>query len=170
MEEVNIVPINPDNQEFVRIGSLLQPNENDQLLNLLQINRDVFAWKPEDMTGVQPEVICHHLNIDPSKKPVKQKKRNVAPERNQVIESEIEKLIKLDFIKEVHYPEWLANVVLVKKKNGKWRFCIDFTYLNKACPKDSFPLPKIDSLVDSTVGHQLMSFMDAYSGYNQIQM
>ena len=119
MEEVNIVPINPDNQEFVRIGSLLQPNEKDQLLNLLQINRDVFAWKPEDMTGVRPEVICHHLNIDPSKKSVKQKKRNFTPECNQVIESEIEKMIKLDFIKEVHYPEWLANVVLVKKKNGK---------------------------------------------------
>lgn len=82
VEEVNTVPINPDNQEFVRIGSLLQPNENDQLLNLLQINRDIFAWKPEDMTGVRPEVICHHLNIDPSKKPVKQKNINFAPERN----------------------------------------------------------------------------------------
>ena len=74
------------------------------------------------------------------------------------------------FIREVHYPEWLANVVLVKKANGKWRMCMDFTDLNKACPKDSFPLPRIDQLVDSTTGHKLLSFMDAFLGYNQIRI
>ena len=74
------------------------------------------------------------------------------------------------FIREVYYPEWLAKVVLVKKTNGKWRMCVDFTDLNKACPKDSFPLPRIDQLVDSTVGHKLLTFMDAFSGYNQIRM
>jgi hypothetical protein len=75
-----------------------------------------------------------------------------------------------DFIREVHYPDWLANVVMVKKSTGKWRMCVDFTDLNKACPKDSFPLPRIDLLVDSTAGHNLLSFMDAFSGYNQIRM
>ena len=70
----------------------------------------------------------------------------------------------------MYYPEWLANVVLVKKANGKWRMCVDFTDLNKACPKDSFPLPRIDQLVDSTVGHKLLTFMDAFPGYNQIKM
>ena len=70
----------------------------------------------------------------------------------------------------MHYLEWLANVVLVKKVNGKWRMCVDFTDLNKACPKDSFPLPRIDLLVDSTAGHKLLTFMDAFSGYNQIRM
>ena len=74
------------------------------------------------------------------------------------------------FIREVKYPEWLANVVLVKKKNGKWRMCVDFTDLNKACPKDCFPLPKIDQLVDATSGHALLSFLDAFSGYHQIKM
>ena len=74
------------------------------------------------------------------------------------------------FIREVYYPKWLANVVLVKKANGKWRMCVDFTDLNKACPKDSFPLPRIDQLVDSTAGHKLLTFMDAFSGYNQIKM
>ena len=82
----------------------------------------------------------------------------------------VEKLWESDFIKEVFYPDWLANVVMVKKSNGKWRMCIDFTNLSKACPKDSFPLPRIDQLVDSTVGHKLLSFMDAFSGYNQILM
>ena len=70
----------------------------------------------------------------------------------------------------MEYPEWLANVVLVKKENGKWRFCIDFIDINQACPKDSFPLPRIDLIVDATVGHELLSFMDAFSSYNQINM
>ena len=74
------------------------------------------------------------------------------------------------FIREVYYPEWLANVVLVKKASGKWRMCVDFTDLNKACPKDSFPLPRIDQLVDSTAGHKLLMIMDAFSGYNQIRL
>jgi len=79
-------------------------------------------------------------------------------------------LLKAGFIREALYPEWLANPVLVKKKNGKWRVCIDFTNLNEACPKDPFPLPRIDQTVDATAGSELLSFMDAYSGYNQIQM
>ena len=74
------------------------------------------------------------------------------------------------FIREVYYPKWLANVVMVKKSNGKWRMCVDFTNLNCACPKDSFPLPRIDQLVDSTASHVLLTFMDAFSGYNQIRM
>ena len=74
------------------------------------------------------------------------------------------------FIQEVYYPDWLVNVVLVKKANGKWRMCVDFTSLNKACPKDSFPLPRINQLVDSIAGHKLLTFMDAFSGYNQIKM
>ena len=74
------------------------------------------------------------------------------------------------FIWEVYYPGWLANVVMVKKANGKWRMCVNFTDLNKSCPKDSYPLPHIDQLVDSTVGHKLLNFMNAFSGYNQIRM
>ena len=77
-------------------------------------------------------------------------------------------MLEVDFIREVFYPDWLANVVMVKKSNGKWRMCVDFTDMNKACPKDSFPLPRINQLVDSTAGHKLLSFMDAFSGYNQI--
>ena len=79
---------------------------------------------------------------------------------------EVNKLLIANFIWEVHYPEWLANVVMVKKATGKWRMCVDFTDLNQACPKDSFPFPRIDQLVDSTAGHKLLTFMDAFSGYN----
>ena len=86
------------------------------------------------------------------------------------MQQEVQKLLEAGFIREVNYPNWLANVIIVKKANGKWRMCIDFTDLNKACPKDSYPLFRIDTLVDSTTKHQLLSFMDAFSGYNQIKM
>ena len=104
--------------------------------------------------------------MDPEKKPVQQRRQVFAPERDQ----EVNKLLSVGFIREVYYPNWLANVVLVKKVNGKWRMCVDFMDLNKACPKDSFPLPMIDQLVDSTAGHKLLMFMDVFSGYNQIKM
>ena len=89
-----------------------------------------------------------------------------APKRDNAIKEEVQKLTITKFIREVYYPDWLANVVMVKKANGKWRMCVDFTDLNRACPKDSYSLPRIDQLVDSTVGHKLLSFMDAFSGYN----
>ena len=122
------------------------------------------------MGGIDPAVITHRLNVSPSFKPVKEKRRSFAPERQKAINEEVGKLLQADAIREVEYPEWLANVVLVKKANGKWRLCNDFTDINRACPKDSFPLPRIDLIVDATAGHELLSFMDAFSSYNQISM
>ena len=118
---------------------------------------------------VDPAVITHGLNVNPSFKPVKQK-RSFAPKRHKAINEEVGKLLQAKAIREVEYPEWLANVVLVKKANGKWQLCIDFTDINRACPKDSFPLPRIDLIVDATAGHELLSFMDAFFSYNQISM
>ena len=122
------------------------------------------------MEGIDPTIITHRLDASPSFKPVKQKRRSFAPERQKAINEEVDKLLQAEAIREVEYPEWLANVVLVKKANGKWRLCIDFTDVNRACPKDNFPLPRIDLIVDTTAGHELLSFMDAFSGYNQINM
>ena len=122
------------------------------------------------MEGIDPTVITHRLNVSPFFKSVKQKRRSFAPERQKAINEEVDKLLQAGAIREVEYPEWLANVVLFKKTNGKWRLCIDFTDVNRACPKDSFPLSRIDLIVDATSGHELLSFMDAFSGYNQISM
>ena len=122
------------------------------------------------MGGIDPAIITHRLNVSPSFKPVKQKRRSFAPERKKVINEEVGKLFLAGAIREVEYPEWLTNVVLVKKPNGKWRLCIDFIDVNRACPKDSFPLPRIDLIVDATADHELLSFMDAFFGYNQISM
>ena len=83
---------------------------------------------------------------------------------------EVKKLLTAGFISKVYYPKWLASFVMVKKSNGKWGMCVEFTDLNQACPKDSFPLPRIDQLVDSTADHELLTFIDAFSGYNQIRM
>ena len=101
-------------------------------------------------------------------KPICQRKRKIGEEKRKVVAEEVEKLVKAGFIGEVQYPTWLSNVVMVKKKAGKWRMCVDFTDLNKACPKDAYPLPHIDRLIDGASGFRLLSFLDAYSGYNQI--
>ena len=96
------------------------------------------------MLGIDNKVIEHQLNVDPTKNLVQQKRRVFALERNKAVMEEVEKLLAASFIREAFYLEWLANVVIVKKSNGKWCMCVDFTDLNCACPKDSFPLPRID--------------------------
>ena len=93
------------------------------------------------MPGIDPSVIIHRLNVSPSFPPIRQKKRVFALEQDQVIAEEVHKLQEASFIRDVYYPDWLVNVVMVKKTNEKWRMCVDFTDLNKACPKDSYPLP-----------------------------
>ena len=93
------------------------------------------------MPGIDPSVIVHKLNVNPASSPIQQKKRVFALERDKAIAEKVRKLLEVGFIQEVYYPDWLANVVMVKKANGKWRMCVDFTNLNRACPKDSYPLP-----------------------------
>jgi hypothetical protein len=140
------------------------------LVNFLRANADIFAWSPSDMPGIPREVTEHSLDILPHSHAVQQRLRRFDEERRRTIGVELQKLLEAGFIKEVFHPTWLANLVLVKKKNGKWRMCVDYTSLNKACPKVSFPLPRIDQIVDSTTGCQLFFFLDAYSGYHQIKM
>jgi hypothetical protein len=130
----------------------------------------MFAWEPSQMPGIPREVIEHHLKISPDAKPVSQKPRRQSVERQDFIRKEVRKLLDAGFIEEVHHPVWLANPVIIPKSNGKLRMCIDYTSLNKACPKDPYPLPRIDQIVDSTSRCDLLSFLDAYSGFHQIQM
>jgi hypothetical protein len=122
------------------------------------------------MPGVLKELAEHSLHVRPDAKPVKQPLRCFAEEKRKVIGEEIARLLVAGFIMEVFYPDWLANPVLVLKKNNSWRMCIDYTSLNKACPKDPFALPRIDQVIDSTPGCDLLSFLDAYSCYHQISL
>ena len=159
-----------DQERYILLGQELSEDEHEELLKFLIDNKEVFAWTPKEMPGIDPGVMVHRLNVDPTHKPVVQKARRSSPAHADAVVEEVERLIEAEAIREVQYPTWLANTVVVKKKNGKWRVCVDFTDLNKACPKDSFPLPKIDQLIDATAGHERMSFLDAYRGYHQIAM
>jgi hypothetical protein len=140
------------------------------LVDFLRANADIFVWSPSDMSGIPREVTEHSLDILPHSRAMQQRLRRFDEERHRAIGVEPRKLLEAGFIKEVFHPTWLANLVLVKKKNGKWRMCVDYTSLNKACPKVPFPLPRIDQIVDSTAGCELLCFLDAYSGYHQIKM
>jgi hypothetical protein len=130
----------------------------------------VFVWQILDIPGIPREVIVHNLGIDLAFKPIKQKERRYMPERCETIQVNVNKLLEAGFIRLVDYPSWLANPVLVEKLDGSWRMCIDYTSLNKACPKDKYPLLRICQIVDSTITSELLSFLDAYSGYHQISL
>ena len=122
------------------------------------------------MPGLDRDIAEHHIPTYPEAKPVKQKLRRLRPEWTEKIREEIAKQIQANFLEVVDYPQWLANIVPVPKKDGKVRMCVDFRDLNKACPKDDFPLPHIEVIVDSAASSAMYSFMDGFSGYNQIMM
>ncbi|KAK0596932.1 hypothetical protein LWI29_020323 [Acer saccharum] len=168
LEEIQIRKDDPT--KVVKIGGALDSGIRRSLIELLEEYNDIFAWNHDEMPSIPLNLAVHRLAVDATVKPVKQKRRHFNSERNIAVQGEVDKLLKAGFIRESCYPEWIANVVMVTKANGKWRMCVDYTDLNRACPKDSFPLPKIDQLIDSTAGNKLLSFMDAFSGYNQIMI
>ncbi|XP_039686971.1 uncharacterized protein [Medicago truncatula] len=139
-----------------------------QIAELLKEYKDCFAWDYNEMPGLNREVVELKLPIRPDKKPVKQIPRRFAPQILPKIKEEIDRLLKCGFIRPARYVDWLANVVPVKKKNGTIRVCIDFRDLNLATPKDEYPMPVAEMLVDSAAGFDYLSMLDGYSGYNQI--
>jgi len=161
-EELVTVKILPDINKYFQVGAGMSNEERVQVLLFLTQNIDVFAWNPYEVPGVDPGFIVHKLNVDPSYPPKKQKSRRSAKDHVEAVKQEVEKLKEAGVIKETFFPEWLVNTVVIRNKNGKWRVCVDFTDLNRACPKDLFPMPKIDQLVDATYGHLRMSFLDAF--------
>ena len=123
------------------------------------------------MPGVPKELIEHALKVDPKTTPKKQRLWRFSPDKREDIKKELAKLLVAGFIKEIYHPEWLANPVLVQKKNNnEWRMCVDYIDLNKHCPMDPFGLPCIDQVIDFTAGCVLLSFLDCYSGYHQIAL
>ena len=130
----------------------------------------MFTWLYEDMPGIDPNITQHRIPTLPEVKPVKQKLRCIKPEWMLKIKEEVVKQLKVGFIKAVELTDWVANIVSVSEKDGRLWMCMDFRDLNKACLNDDFPLPHIDVLVDNTTGSALISFMDGFSGYNQISM
>ncbi|KAI3709304.1 hypothetical protein L2E82_39064 [Cichorium intybus] len=154
----------------IQVGSTLPTELRKHVISLLRKYKHVFAWEPADMVGVERTIIEHNLNIVPGSNVVKQKRRGQAGERNNAINAEVTKLVQADIVREAFFPTWIANPVMVKKSDGSWRMCIDYTDLNKACPKDCYPLPEIDQKVESLEGFKWKCFLDAYKGYHQILM
>ncbi|KAL2252586.1 UNVERIFIED_CONTAM: Transposon Ty3-G Gag-Pol polyprotein [Sesamum indicum] len=140
-EHREIELVQGDPSKTTKIGASMERNLELMMVAFLRRNADMFAWSASDFK-----------------------------EKNAIIKEEVGKLLKAGYVSEVRYTDWLSNVVVVPKAAGKWRMCTDFTDLNKACPKDPFPLPRIDQLVDATAGYKLFSMMDAYQGYHQIRM
>ena len=140
--------------------------EKSELILLLKEFKDVFAWDYNEMPGLNPGLVVHTLNVDLEAKPVAQPARIFHTEIEGQIVKEVQKLIVVGFIKLIQHPRWLSNIVPVKKKNEQIRCCVDFRNLNKACPKNEFPLPNMDLLIDSAIGSAIFSFMDGFSRYN----
>jgi len=163
-------PLELPNGHSINLGTGLNSDEHATITPILINNTDLFAWSAADLPGVDPQVASHKLSIYKEARYVSQKKRKLGEERRQAAKVEADKLLSVGFIEEAQYTTWLSNIVLVKKANGKWRMCVDYTDLNKACPRDAYPLPNIDRLVDGVAGNKVLSFLDAYSGYNQIPM
>ena len=153
-------------ERSVKVSKSLPKGERRMLVALLKEYKDVFAWDYEEMPGLDAMVVTDKLNVDPKARPVKQPPRKYRLDVEEKIKAEMKKLLKVGFIKEIICLEWLANIVLVKKKGGQIRICVDFRDLNRACPKDEFPLPNVDILVDTTTIHEHFSFMYGYSGYD----
>uniref|UniRef100_A0A2N9I5B2 Integrase catalytic domain-containing protein n=1 Tax=Fagus sylvatica TaxID=28930 RepID=A0A2N9I5B2_FAGSY len=171
-EELEVINLSsdPNVNRPVSISASLSVEERMYLVELLKEYQDVFAWQYNEMPGIDPKLVAHSLNVEPGTKPVVQPMRTFHPEVEAQITQEVKKLLSAGFIKPIQHPRWLSNIVPVKKKNGQIRCCVDFRNLNKACPKDEFPLPNMDLLIDSAAGHAMFSFMDGFSGYNQICM
>jgi hypothetical protein len=147
-----------------------EASQQDQveLLSFLNKNSDVFAWLTSNLVRVSRDVIEHRLQVSPNVKPKKQKLRKMADKKIQAAKAEVQRLLNAGFIREMAYPEWLSNVVMVKKKNEKWWMCTDFTDLNKWCLKDHFPLARINQIVDSATASEVMALLYYFFGYHQI--
>jgi hypothetical protein len=154
----------------VTIGAHLTPEEENELIIFLNKNKDVLAWSAKDLQGVDRDIIEHTLETDEKITPRKQRLRQMSEEKVKAVEAEVQRLQDAKVIREVLYLVWLVNTVPVKKKNGKWRMCVDFTDLNKVCKKDDFPLERVDKIMDDATNSEILSLLDMFSGYHQIRV
>ncbi|GKV15290.1 hypothetical protein SLEP1_g26087 [Rubroshorea leprosula] len=166
LEEVNLGTEADPRITF--ISGSLEPCLHDKIITILHEYKDCFAWDYSEMPGLDKNLVERRLPIRPDFKPFKQPPRRMSSEVTLKVKEEIEQLLKVGFIRTSRYVEWLSNVVPVVKKNGKLRIYVNFRNLNLATPKDEYPMPIADLLVDGAARHRILSFMDGHSGYNQI--
>ena len=165
--------VNLGNAEVIqetRVSIHMTKEDKKEYTEFLIENKDIFAWSYADMTGLSTAIVAHRLPTDPAYPPVKQKLRKYKPEMSLKIKEEVSKQLDVGILQVTEYPTWLANVIPVPKKDGKVRVCVDYRDLNKASPKDNFPLPNIHIVFDNWAKHETQSFVDRFAGYHQIEM
>jgi len=153
-------------KKTLKISSSLSHSQEKELCSLLASHLDAFAWSYKEMKGVHPLVCTHHIYIKEDCKPVRQPQRRMNPALKDIVKEELQKLLDAGFIYPISDREWVSPLVLVPKKNGKWRIYVDYRELKKATKKDHFPLPFIDQVLDGLAGKKFFSFLDGFSGYN----
>lgn len=164
------ISIKPGIVEHIHIGVTCTPEEVQLYTALFREFRDIFAWSYEEMPSIDPSVVVHEIPTYPGAKPVRQRLRPVHPRKAAAIKAEFEKLLKASFIYPIPLTDWVSNIVPVNKKQGTIRVCVDYHDINHACPKDNFPMPFIDQLIDECARSEIYSFMDGFSSYNQINI
>ena len=169
LEVINLVKEGEEPKE-VKIGTRFTIEQKEALVALLKEFHEIFAWSYQDMPSLDTDIVVHKIPLKPECKPVRQALRRMKPKVILKIKEEVEKQLKAGFLSTMTYSDWIANIVPMPKKDGKVRMCMDYRDLNRASPKDNFPLPHIDTLVDNTATKAVFSFMDGFSGYNQIKM
>jgi hypothetical protein len=164
------ISVKPGIIEDVHIGASCSPDEIVTYTSLFKEFRDIFSWSYEEMSGIDPSIVVHEIKTYPGAKPVHQRLRPVHPRKAAAIKLEVEKLLKAGFIYLVALTEWVSNPVPIDKKGGSIRVCVDYRDINKACPKDNFPTPFVDQIIDDCAGSEIFSLMDGFSDYNQINI
>eukprot|EP00253_Pinus_taeda_P023260 PITA_23260 len=154
----------------LNINPNLTDDQKQQLMKLLRENKEAFAWDYTDMKGISPELCTHRIYIKEGSQPVCQPQRRINPNLREIVKEELQILLNAGFIYPISDSEWVSPLVIVPKKNGKWRVCVDYRALNKATQKDHFPLPFIDQVLDNLAVKKFFSFLDGFSGYNQIKI
>ena len=168
LEEVNLGT--NDKPRPVNVAKEMPKDEKKAMVELLMSFRDVFAWSYEDMRGLDPQLYQHQIPLSTDAKPVAQRRYQMNPNYAAKVKDEIDKLLRVGFIQPVKQATWLSPILVVPKKNGKIRVCVDYRKLNAATVTDAFPLPFTDDVLDAMAGHEVYSFLDGFSGYNQIRI
>ena len=154
----------------IKMGTHLPDEEVAKYRDLILEFSDVMAWSYKDMKGIPPYIVQHTIPLVPNARPVRHKEKRLNPNMQLVVKAELLKLLEASFIRPVEITDWVSPMILVRKKNGKLRVCIDYRQLNKQTRKDHFPLPFVNTILDEVAGHELYTFMDGYSDYNQISI
>jgi hypothetical protein len=168
LEEVDIGP--GDKPRLTFISKKLDPVLRKEMIALLKEYRDCFAWDYTEMPGLDRSIIEHRLSLKKGFRPFQQRARQMKAEFLEGVKKELEKMLDAGFIRPCRYAEWISSMVLVQKKDGRWRVFVDFRDLNRATPKDEYPMTVAETLINAAVGHKMVSFMDSNAGYNQIFM